>query len=126
VPQRSTTCASTPTCSHLLFATDDAGVVIRALIDAGTYNAKYAVSSNGPDWQVELYGFTYDPTANDPWPPEIDNLIPVDGLQNGTPASTPALQATWHALHVALTCAMADTDTTPAGWPAAPPCKIPG
>ncbi len=61
--------------------------------------------SQRPSWQVELYDFSYDPAAAEPWPPEIVNQIPVDGLQNGAPA----VQATWHALHVALTAAMAAT-----------------
>jgi choline-sulfatase len=118
--------ASGSTYDQLLFASNDAGVEIRALIDASTYNAKYVVSSDGTNWQCELYDFSYDPGANDPWPSEIANQIPVDGLQNGgSYASTQALQATWHALHVALTSAMTATSTTPSGWPAAPPAKIP-
>ena len=99
-------------------------MVIRALIDASTYNVKYVVSFDGTSWQCELYDFDYNPSANDPWPPEIINQIPVNGLQNGSYASTQALQATWNAMHVALTNAMTPTSTTPSGWPAAPPAKI--
>lgn len=114
------------TYNPLLFASNDGGVMIRALIDDGAYNAKYVVSSDGAGWQCELYDFAYDPGAGDPWPPEIVNQIPVDGLRNGAHASTPALQATWNAMHAALTSAMAATQTTPPGWPAAPPATIPG
>lgn len=117
--------ASGSTYDQLLFASDDAGVVIRALVDASTYSAKYVVSSDGTSWQCELYDFDYDSNADDPWPPEITNQIPVDGLKNGSYASTQAIQATWNAMHVALTNAMTTTSTTPSGWPAAPPSTIP-
>ena len=83
------------------------------------------VSFDGTNWQCELYDFYYDPDASDPWSPEITNQIPVDGLQNGSYASTQAIQATWNAMHVALTNAMTATSTTPPGWPAAPPATIP-
>jgi arylsulfatase A-like enzyme len=116
------------TYDQLLFASNDAGVMIRALVDDHAHNAKYVVSSDndGASWQYELYDFSYDPAAGNPWPAEIVNQIPVDGLQNGSPASTPALQATWHAMHANLTTAMTATQTTPPGWPAAPPATIPG
>jgi choline-sulfatase len=117
--------ASGSTYDQLLFASNDAGVMIRALIDASAYNAKYVVGFDGKDWQCELYDFYYDPDASDPWPPEIANQIPVDGLQDGSYASTQTVQATWNAMHVALTAAMAATSTTPASWPAAPPATIP-
>jgi choline-sulfatase len=119
--------SSGSTCTQLLFASNDAGVMIRALVDDSAYNAKYVVSSQtgGASWQCELYDFSYDPAAADPWPPEIANQIPVDGLRNGSHASTPALQATWNAMHADLTTAMAATQTTPPEWPAAPPATIP-
>jgi arylsulfatase A-like enzyme len=117
--------ATGSTYPQLLFASNDAQVEIRALVDDCAHNAKYVVSSNGPGWQCELYDFSYDPGAADPWPSEIVNQVPVDGLHSGAVASTPALQATWNAMHVALTNAMAATDTTPAGWPAAPPATVP-
>lgn len=119
--------SSGSTYPQLLFASNDDGVEIRALIDAGTYNAKYVVSNgNGSTWQCELYDFCYDPAAESPWSPEIDNQVPVNGLENGSPASTQAIQAKWHAMHVALTCAMAATSTTPSGWPPTPPATTPG
>lgn len=117
--------ASGSTYNQLLFASNDAGVVIRALVDDSTYNAKYVVSYDGTQWQCELYDFYYDPDANNAWSPEITNQIPVDGLQNGSYASTQTIQATWNAMHVALTHAMTTTSTTPSGWPAAPPSTIP-
>jgi arylsulfatase A-like enzyme len=116
--------ASGSTYDQFLFASDDAGVVIRALVDASTYNVKYVVSFDGTSWQCELYDFDYDPDANDPWSPEIINQIPVDGLKNGSYASTQSIQATWNAMHCALTNAMTPTSTTPSGWPAAPPATI--
>ncbi|HEX2270037.1 MAG TPA: sulfatase-like hydrolase/transferase [Pyrinomonadaceae bacterium] len=120
--------SSGSTYNQFLFATNDAGVTIRALIDDSTYNAKYVVSSDpgGSGWQCELYDFYYDPNAEDPWSSEIINRIPVDGLQNNSYASTQTLQATWNAMHVALTNAMTNTGTTPPNWPAAPPSTIPG
>lgn len=117
--------ASGSTYDQLLFASNDAGVMIRALVDASAYNAKYVVSFDQTNWQCELYDFFYDPCASNPWSPEMTNQIPVDGLQNGSYASTQAIQATWNALHVALTNAMTATSTTPQGWPAAPPPTIP-
>ena len=118
--------ASGSTYDQLLFASNDAGVVIRALVDASAYNAKYVVSFDGTNWWCELYDFYYDPGASDPWSPEIANQIPVAGLQGGgSYAYTQPVQATWNAMHVALTAAMAATSTTPAGWPAAPPATIP-
>jgi choline-sulfatase len=116
--------ASGSTYGQLLFASNDAGVMIRALVDTSAYNAKYVVSFDGTNWQCELYDFCYDPDASDPWPPEMTNQIPVDGLQDGSYASTQAVQTIWNALHVALTQAMTATGTTPAGWPAAPPATI--
>jgi arylsulfatase A-like enzyme len=120
--------ASGTTYNPFLFASNDDFVVIRGLVDTSTHNAKYVVCSEGTagtDWQCELYDFYYDPDAGDPWSPEIDNQVPVNGLQNGSSASTQAIQATWNAMHVALTHAMTATGTTPAGWPAAPPATIP-
>lgn len=117
--------ASGSTYNPFLFASNDDGVEIRALVDDGSYNAKYVVCYDGSSWQCELYDFYYDPAAADPWSPEITNQIPVDGLQNGSSASTPAIQSTWNAMHVALTSAMAATGTTPAGWPAPPPATLP-
>lgn len=118
--------SSGSTYDQLLFASNDAGVMIRGLIDDSAYNAKYVVSYDGTSWQCELYDFSFDPAADDPWPAEIVNQLPVDGLQTGAPASTPALQATWNAMHVDLSNAMTATGTMPPGWPAAPPATLPG
>jgi choline-sulfatase len=120
--------ASGSTYPQLLFASNDAQVEIRALVDADTHNAKYVVSSDGASWQCELYDFYYDPDADDPWSPEITNQVPVDGLQNGGAyASTQAIQATWSAMHTALTTAMTTMKTpTATPWPPAPPATIPG
>ncbi|WP_224360259.1 sulfatase-like hydrolase/transferase [Hyalangium versicolor] len=117
--------ASGSTYHQLQFATNDSGVEIRALIDDNKYNAKYVASYNGSSWQCELYDFSYDPSQNTPWPSEIINQIPVNGLQDGGYASSQATQATWSAMHAALTSAMQATNTTPPGWPATPPSVIP-
>lgn len=122
--------ASGSTYTQLQFESDDAKAVIRALVDNGTYNVKYVVSTSAPatlNWQCELYDFSYDPDASEPWPSEIDNLIPVHGLTDpGAYASSASIQATWNAMHEALTAAMGASGTTPAGWPPAPPAAIPG
>jgi hypothetical protein len=119
--------ATGSTYNQLLFASNDQGVEIRALIDDLKHNAKYVVCSyaDDPSWQCELYDFSYDAACAEPWAPEMDNLIPVNGLQKGLPASTQAIQATWNSMHVALTNAMKATNTTPAGWPDAPPATLP-
>lgn len=109
--------------SQLLFATED-GAVLRALIEDQLHHAKYAVIQAGQKWQCELYPFSYTPAEDAPWPSEINNLVPVNGLEDGTKASSHALQILWHDMHVLLTAAMSKTSTTPVGWPAAPP--LPG
>lgn len=122
--------ASGRTYTQLQFESDDASAVIRGLIDNSAYNMKYVVStssSGAPQWQCELYDFSYDPSASDPWPSEITNLIPVNGLQgSGSYASSASIQAIWSAMHTALTCAMSAAQTTPSNWPPAPPATIPG
>jgi choline-sulfatase len=111
------------TYGRLLFATDDAGVIIRALIDTEVFNAKYVVSSpnlEGTSWQCELYDFLYTPDEANPWSPEMVNKIPVDGLGRLTIASTIQIQQAWRQMHIALTTMMEKTGTTPPKWPSPP------
>jgi choline-sulfatase len=112
--------SSGTTCTQLLFATED-GATLRALIEDQLHNAKYAVIQVGQQWQCELYPFSYDSSSDDPWPSEVTNLVPVNGLHDGTQASSPEIQCLWHDMHELLTEAMRKTNTTPTGWPAAPP-----
>lgn len=102
------------TYSQLLFATED-GAILRALVEDQLYNAKYAVTQGATGWQCELYPFSYDPANGDAWQSEVTNLVPVNGLIDGTPASTSEIQSLWHNMHELLTTAMSDTNTTPHG-----------
>jgi len=117
------------TYNQFLFATDDASVPIRCVVEDQQYNAKYAVyyeitpadgNANGYsyNWQCELYPFSSDPATRTS---EIINHIPVLGLQTGQQASTSSAQRTWSAMHTLLTDLMTQTNTLPENWPAAPP-----
>lgn len=109
------------TTDQLLFASDDHGLELRCLIDL-SLGYKYVVTANGEAWQCELYPFTSDDGV---WADEMDNLVPVDGLTDGTPASSQALQTAWNAMHVQLTATLTATNTTPADWPDPPPAVTP-
>ena len=101
---------------------------VYALVDDQRYNSKYVVTGlNGQSqWQCELYDFSYDPTSAAPWPDEADNKIPVGGLIDATPASSPEIQALWANMHQALTDAMVAANVTlPSSWPPAPPQSLP-
>lgn len=107
---------------------------VYALVDNQQYNAKYVITQNGESWQCELYDFAYDPTLSNPWSQELENRIPVNGLVDDEPASTPELQTLWRHMHTELTQRLHDNNggppagTGPNGpppWPAAPPPPSP-
>lgn len=99
---------------RFLFATDDAGLTLRCLVDE-ELGAKYAVYHQ-TSWEYELYDFSLDAGGRDP---ETTNLVPVAGPV-GHGASSPDIRKTWIEMHARLTRALVDSNTMPDGWPATP------
>lgn len=111
-----------------LFATDDATIPIRCLVEDQLHHAKYAVyydkapatgnpNGSSSNWQCELYHFSSDPTSRDL---EMTNQVPVNGLQTGEQASSSRIQSVWRAMHEHLTRAITGTNTLPENWPPPP------